>query len=82
MLLCCVQSLKGVDRQLEDAPCDFLSPLCSQPTRVIEGAPSIKQYKVLNDKRHVLTRDSDGHVALYDVLYVSQHTSCLPAVTE
>ena len=60
-----------MDRQLEDPQSDYLTPVSSKPTRVIEGAPSIKQYKVLNDKRHVLTRDSDGQVALYDVLYVS-----------
>ena len=67
-----------MDRQLEEAQSEFSTPLAgqppplaAQPSRVIDGAPSIKQYKVLNDKRHVLTRDSDGHVALYDVLYVS-----------
>ncbi|KAF0301841.1 WD repeat-containing protein 48 [Amphibalanus amphitrite] len=65
-------SLKNVDRLLDDAQADFLTPVASQPTRVIEGAPSIKQYKVLNDKRHVLTRDSDGQVALYDVLYAKK----------
>ena len=60
-----------MDRQLEESQSDFLTPLTAKPSRVIEGAPSVKQYRVLNDKRHVLTRDSDGQVALYDVLYVS-----------
>ena len=35
---------------------------------IISGGPSIKQYHVLNDKRHILTKDTDSHVALYDVL--------------
>ncbi|XP_037083008.1 LOW QUALITY PROTEIN: WD repeat-containing protein 48-like [Pollicipes pollicipes] len=65
-------SLKNVEKRLEDASYDFLTPLATSPGRVIEGAPSIKQYKVLNDKRHVLTRDSDGHVALYDVLHAKK----------
>lgn len=38
---------------------------------VILGATSIKQYHVLNDKRHVITKDSRGDVAIYDVLTAS-----------
>ncbi|CAI4231498.1 unnamed protein product [Auanema sp. JU1783] len=38
------------------------------PELVIPGAPSIKYHVVLNDKRHVVTKDSEGCVALYDVL--------------
>lgn len=40
----------------------------STPELVIPGAPAIKKHAMLSDKRHVLTRDSDGNVALYDVL--------------
>ena len=36
----------------------------------IKGAAAIKKYAVLNDKRHLLTRDTDDNVALYDVLKV------------
>lgn len=32
------------------------------------GAPSIKQYHILNDKRHVITKDSKRNVAIYDAL--------------
>lgn len=32
------------------------------------GAASIKQYHVLNDRRHIVTKDSDSKLALYDVL--------------
>lgn len=45
-----------------------LSPQILEPDLVISGGPSIKQYHVLNDKRHILTKDTDSHVALYDVL--------------
>ncbi|CAB3401737.1 unnamed protein product [Caenorhabditis bovis] len=44
------------------------APLQTVPEIVIPGAASIKHHAVLNDKRHVVTRDSDGCVALYDVL--------------
>ena len=45
-----------------------LSPQLLEPELIISGGPSIKQYHVLNDKRHILTKDTDSHVALYDVL--------------
>ncbi len=35
---------------------------------VIPGGPSIKQCEILNDKRHILTKDTDNNVSLYDVL--------------
>lgn len=40
----------------------------NQPVATIRGGASIRQYSVLNDKRHVLTRDSEQNVALWDVL--------------
>lgn len=40
------------------------------PKATIEGAPAIRKYRVLNDKRHILTQDSEGNVSLYDVLQV------------
>lgn len=43
----------------------------------IAGGPSIRQYVVLNDKRHVLTRDTDNNVALWDVLTVRLNTYVL-----
>ncbi|KAK6187082.1 hypothetical protein SNE40_006330 [Patella caerulea] len=44
------------------------SPAFTQPDFTIKGGPSIRQYLVLNDKRHILTRDTDDCVALWDVL--------------
>ncbi|RVE43721.1 hypothetical protein evm_011636 [Chilo suppressalis] len=40
----------------------------TQPTHHIPGGPAIKHYTVLNDKRHILTKDTNNEVALYDVL--------------
>lgn len=36
----------------------------------IKGGAAIKKYAVLNDKRHILTKDTDENVAIYDVLKV------------
>ena len=30
--------------------------------------PGLLQYRILNDKRHILTKDTDNRVSLYDVL--------------
>nr|CDJ97998.1 WD40 repeat domain containing protein [Haemonchus contortus] len=57
------------DGQLED---DFahlsMNALHRSPDIVTAGATSIKQAGVLNDKRHVITKDSDDCIGLYDVL--------------
>ena len=46
----------------------MLTPRVSEPDFVIRGGPSIKQYRILNDKRHIITKDTDNRVSLYDVL--------------
>uniref|UniRef100_A0A182Q7G0 WD repeat-containing protein 48 homolog n=1 Tax=Anopheles farauti TaxID=69004 RepID=A0A182Q7G0_9DIPT len=38
----------------------------------IKGGAAIKRYHVLNDKRFMLTKDSEGNVAIYDVLKVKK----------
>ncbi|CAE1259792.1 WDR48 [Acanthosepion pharaonis] len=43
-------------------------PACTQPDFTIKGGASIRQYCVLNDKRHILTKDTDDNVILWDVL--------------
>lgn len=35
---------------------------------VISGNPAVIKYHILNDRRHILTQESDNSVALYDVL--------------
>ncbi|RXM35985.1 WD repeat-containing protein 48 [Acipenser ruthenus] len=45
-----------------------LTPLCTQPEQVIKGGASIIQCHILNDKRHILTKDTNNNVAYWDVL--------------
>ncbi|EZA52289.1 WD repeat-containing protein 48 [Ooceraea biroi] len=40
----------------------------TEPAQKILGGPAIRHYHILNDKRHVLTKDTEENVALYDVL--------------
>lgn len=40
----------------------------TNPISFIPGGAAIKQAVVLNDKRHILTKDTHENVALYDVL--------------
>lgn len=48
----------------------FQMVLCDSYVYFIGGA-SIRQYHVLNDKRHIITKDSEDHIAVWDVLSVS-----------
>ena len=43
-------------------------PLNTHPTIIIKGTASIKQYHILNDKRYVVTKDTDENVCVWDVL--------------
>jgi WD repeat-containing protein 48 len=49
---------------------DRMRPCYTQSDFVIKGGASIRQYSLLNDKRHILTKDTDNNVALWDVLTV------------
>ncbi|ELT97651.1 hypothetical protein CAPTEDRAFT_214334, partial [Capitella teleta] len=68
-----LQSLKGVNLQ---PPCSYEdvdpSPINTQPEHIIQGGASIRQYNVLNDKRHIITKDTDNNVAVYDALTASK----------
>lgn len=44
----------------------------NQEVGFIKGGAAIKKYTVLNDKRFLLTQDTDGNVQMYDVLKVSK----------
>jgi WD repeat-containing protein 48 len=50
--------------------CDSASNILrnTEPAQKILGGPAIRHYHILNDKRHVLTKDTEENVALYDVL--------------
>lgn len=43
-------------------------PLLSKCHYTIFGGTSIRQYHILNNKRHIVTKDTDSNVAVYDVL--------------
>ena len=55
-----------------DRKCDKSVSLCKLYTvHLVLGGASIRHYSVLNDKVHVLTKDTDNNVALYDALKVN-----------
>ncbi|KAL7641384.1 UNVERIFIED_CONTAM: hypothetical protein RMT77_008524 [Armadillidium vulgare] len=43
-------------------------PLFASPEWTIKGGSSIRSFAVLNDKRHVLTKDTQDNVVLWDIL--------------
>eukprot|EP00250_Pteridium_aquilinum_P009427 c18661_g1_i1 orf=203-2506(+) len=43
------------------------TPLNKKPACTVPGTPSIVQHTVLNDKRHVLTKDATGTVKLWEI---------------
>lgn len=45
-------------------------PYNQEPFRTVKGAAAIRKYHVLNDKRTILTQDTEKNVAVYDVLKV------------
>ncbi|KAK6311184.1 hypothetical protein J4Q44_G00192390 [Coregonus suidteri] len=45
-----------------------LIPLCTTPEQVIKGGASIIQCHILNDKRHIVTKDTNNNVGFWDVL--------------
>ena len=42
-----------------------------QPLATIPGGSCLKEYKILPNKREILTRESAGNMALWSVLFVS-----------
>ncbi|CAJ1961000.1 unnamed protein product [Sphenostylis stenocarpa] len=42
-------------------------PVYKEPTLTIVGTPAIVQHEVLNNKRHVLTKDASGSVKLWEI---------------
>jgi WD repeat-containing protein 48 len=48
------------------------TPMNCVEEKCIKGGAAIEKYVVLNDKRFMVTRDTDQNVAIYDVLKVSK----------
>lgn len=69
-----MQNLNPKDWQCGDYNTDavsltgVLTPRNTEPTQKILGGPAIRHYYILNDRRYVLTKDTEENVALYDVL--------------
>ncbi|KAK9050527.1 hypothetical protein SSX86_017815 [Deinandra increscens subsp. villosa] len=42
-------------------------PVYKEPTFSIDGIPGIVQYEILNNRRHVLTKDNAGSVKLWEI---------------
>ncbi|KAL9267413.1 WD repeat-containing protein [Drosera capensis] len=42
-------------------------PVCKEPTFSIPGTPAIVQHEILNNRRHVLTKDTAGCVKLWEI---------------
>lgn len=59
---------KVYKRMSGDYDNESVVPIYTQPDFTIKGGSSIRQYYVLNDKRHILTKDTEDYVALWDVL--------------
>jgi len=59
------ESIEEADRSALNNP-DFL----------INGNPAVTNYHILNDKRHIITQESDNSVALYDIL-TARKIECL-----
>lgn len=70
-------SKKFLDNQLIDDSMNDddeipFKPQYTVPEMTIKGNSSIRKFHVLNDKRFILTQDSDNKIAIYDVLTASK----------
>ncbi|KAM0793263.1 hypothetical protein ACM66B_000725 [Microbotryomycetes sp. NB124-2] len=63
------QAMQIARREFEEREdCNEATPLRSAPDDVIIGRHGLVKCEVLNDKRHVLTIDTEGEVALWDIV--------------
>ncbi|XP_039286276.1 WD repeat-containing protein 48 [Nilaparvata lugens] len=54
----------------DETECGNVKPVNSKPEATIKGGPAVRKFHILNDKRHILTCDTENNVAIYDVLQV------------
>eukprot|EP00794_Sanderia_malayensis_P012266 gene12266-13531_t len=52
----------------QDVDLEENTPLVNKPVKTIPGGSGIKHIRTLNNKRHVITKDSDGDVCVWDIL--------------
>ncbi|KAJ3189032.1 hypothetical protein HK101_009000 [Irineochytrium annulatum] len=58
-------SLNANDWEIEDPP---VEPVWKHPDHSIVGAPSIAKYTLLNDRRRVVSENTDGDVEVWDLV--------------
>lgn len=58
----------GIDDCDSDSGVSSNALLNTEPAQRILGGPAIRHCHLLNDRRYVLTKDTEENVALYDVL--------------
>ncbi|XP_071811164.1 WD repeat-containing protein 48-like isoform X2 [Apostichopus japonicus] len=68
----CWDIKESIHRKSGDYETISSGPLLSRPKETIKGGSSIRQLSILNDKRHILTLDSDQNVALWDAVTATQ----------
>lgn len=51
----------------------IIVPHNTKEEKCIKGGAAIEKYVVLNDKRYMVTKDTDSNVAIYDVLEVTKN---------
>ncbi|KAK4054919.1 hypothetical protein OIV83_000843 [Microbotryomycetes sp. JL201] len=63
------QAMQIARRQFEEREdCTEAAPMRTSPDDVILGRHGLVKCEVLNDRRHVLTIDTEGEVALWDII--------------
>lgn len=50
---------------------DSLTPLRTAPDYVIAGKPGITSHLILHNRRHLLTKDTNGEIAMWDLTKVT-----------
>lgn len=71
-----LDSVSGDRESLSDGPAH------ESPDLVIKGNPAVINYHILNDKRHIITQESDNSIALYDVLTARKIDELHPACAD
>ncbi|ORX45759.1 WD40 repeat-like protein [Piromyces finnis] len=54
---------------------DYVVPIFSKPEATIQGKPPIIKFTMMNDRRHVLTQDSDKNIDEWDIILCKKNKS-------
>lgn len=75
----CTQPEQVIKGKYKSPPTQTISSQKVKYSRVSAGGASIIQCHILNDKRHILTKDTNNNVAFWDVLKVNCTVDCVLA---